>query len=157
MACKGNQSGSVTRTELLFIARNPSLTSTRCSYGCNALTVVIVAAICRGSRGSLRKAYPLVVNFTLPGLRSHTLQTRAFSSLAFSHLCTPPSSPGLARSLPGPRPASPVPRPVLARPHPASPGPRPASPGPRPALVSSNLAVKTGKREIYYLLGLDRI
>ena len=40
-------------------------------------------------------------NFTLPGLRSHTLQTRAFSSLTLSEPYTPPSSP--------------VPRPVLAR------------------------------------------
>ena len=62
--------------------------------------------------------HPTVVNFTLPGLRSHALQPRAFSSLALSHPCTPPSSPGLARFSPGPRP-------VLARPRPASPGPRP--------------------------------
>ena len=74
-----------------------------------------------------------VVNFTLPGLRFHTLQTRAFSSLAFSHPCAPPF---LAR----PRPFLARPRPFLAR----------SSPVPRPALVSSNLAVKMGKREIYW-------
>ena len=76
-----------------------------------------------------------VVNFTLPGLRSRALQPRAFSSLALSHSSTPPSSPGLARSSPGPRP-------VLARPSPGL--ARPSS-----RLVSSNLTVKTGKREIY--------
>ena len=60
-----------------------------------------------------------LVNFILPGLRSHALQPRAFSSLALSHPCTPSSSPSLARSSPGPRP-------VFAWPRPASPGPRPA-------------------------------
>ena len=43
-----------------------------------------------------------IVSFTLPGLRSHTLRTRAFSSLALLHPCTP--SPSL------------VPRPGLAHP-----------------------------------------
>ena len=62
-------------------------------------------------------------NFTLPGLRFHTLQTRAFSSLARSHPCTPTSSPGPAPSSPGLARSSPVPRPVLAR---SWPGPRPA-------------------------------
>ena len=85
-----------------------------------------------------------IVNFTLPGLRFHTLQTRAVSSLALSHPCSPPvlarPRPFLARSSPGPRPASPC----LARP----------SPGlarPSPTHVSSNhfdiVNVKTGKRE----------
>ena len=61
-----------------------------------------------------------LVNFTLPGLRSHTLQTLVFSSLALSHLWIFLSSPGLARS-------SPIPRPVLAR---SSPGLARSSPGP---------------------------
>ena len=82
-----------------------------------------------------------VVNFTLPGLRIHTLQTQAFSSFASRTSAPPRSSPGLARS----SPASPAPRPLLARPRPASPGPHPTP----PTIVSSNLAVKTGKREIY--------
>ena len=72
-----------------------------------------------------------LVNFTLPSLHSHTLQKRAFSSLALSHLCIFPSSPGLARSSPGPRPFLAQ---FLAR---SSPGPRPASPGPRPVLARS--------------------
>ena len=97
-----------------------------------------------------------VVNFTLPGLRVHTLQTRAFSSFASHTLALPRSSPGLARSSPGLARSSPVPCPFLARsspvPRPASPVPRPASPGPHPTpptIASSNLAVKTGKRESY--------
>ena len=69
-----------------------------------------------------------LVNFTLPGLRVHTLLTRAFSSFASRTLALPRSSPGLAR-----------PRPVLAR---SSPGPRPflarSSPGPRPVLARSS-------------------
>ena len=54
-----------------------------------------------------------LVNFTLPGLRFHTLQTRVFFSLAPSDPCTLPSSP--------------VPRPFLAR---SSPGLARPSPGP---------------------------
>ena len=70
---------------------------------------------------------------------------------ALSHLCIFPSSPvpqrlydqiSIIDSRLGPRPASPGPRP-------ASPGLARSSPGPCPALVSSNLAVKTGKRESY--------
>ena len=70
-----------------------------------------------------------LVNCTLPCLRFHTLQTRAFSPLARSQPCTPTSpgparsSPGLARSSPGPRLASPgltrpSPGPCLALTHP---------------------------------------
>ena len=69
--------------------------------------------------------------------RSHPPNTSVFL-LRLSHPCTPPflarPRPFLARSLPGPRPASP--------------GPHPTS----PAIVSSNLAVKTGNREIYQQL-----
>ena len=58
-----------------------------------------------------------------------------------------PPSPSHTLALPRPRPASPVPRPVLA-------WPRPALARPTPTLVSSNLAVKTSKREIYQILAL---
>ena len=67
------------------------------------------------------------MNFVLPGLRFHALQTRGFPPLALSYTCTPPV---LAR-----------PRPVLAR---SSTSPRPASPGPRPpsfeAIVASTMS-----------------
>ena len=72
--------------------------------------------LAEGSRRKVttRRWHLKLVNFTLSGLRFHTLQTRAFSSLALrlSHPCTPQSSPVLARSSPVPRPASPVPRPA---------------------------------------------
>ena len=73
-----------------------------------------------------------LVNFTLPGLRFHTLQTRVFFSLALSDPCTLSSSP--------------VPRPFLAR---SSPGPRPAlarpSPGPLPALAHPRFKQSCGQ------------
>ena len=74
----------------------------------------------------------VVENFTLPGLRSHTLRTRVFSSLALLHACTPSSSPGPRPFLTRPRPFLAWPRPALARP---SPGPCLALPAPRPALA----------------------
>ena len=84
-----------------------------------------------------------LVNFTLPGLRFHNFQTRAFSSFSevhLSHPCTPPflarSSPGLARSSPGPRPFLARPRPVLAR--------------SSPTIVFQESSRQNGQREIYY-------
>ena len=77
-----------------------------------------------------------LVNFTLPGLCFHELQTRVFFSLALSDPCTLPSSP--------------VPRPFLARSSPALARP---SPGPRLALAHPRFkqsSRQTGKREIYY-------
>ena len=66
-----------------------------------------------------------------------------FPPLPF-HTLIPPSSPGLARSSPGPRP-------VLAR---SSPGPRPAlawpSAGPRPPSFLKQSSRQNGQREIYY-------
>ena len=61
---------------------------------------------------------PIIANFTLPGLRFHALQTRAFSSFALSRPCTS-SLPGLARSSPGPRPVLAHSSPGLARPSPS--------------------------------------
>ena len=90
-----------------------------------------------------------IVNFTLPGLRSHTLRTRVFSLPRPFTPCTPSSSPGLARSLARSSPG-------LARP---SPGPRPASPAPRPPWSQAILPSKRAKekfttrelREIHYV------
>ena len=66
----------------------------------------------------------------------------------------PLCSPVLARPRSVLACSSPVPRPFLARPRPALARPRPALARPPPTLVSSNLAVKTGKREIYEVPGI---
>ena len=71
-----------------------------------------------------------------------TLSCSPTTSVFTPRPLTPLHSPVLARSLPGPRPSSPG----LARPRPAPPGLARPSHG----LVSSNLTVKTAKREVYY-------
>ena len=79
-----------------------------------------------------------------------TLSCPPNTSVFLPHPLTPLHFPVLARPRPFLARSSPVPRPASPGPRPASPGLARSSPGPCPALVSSNLAVKTGKREIYY-------